>query len=438
MQTAFNSIISNKFSFLKKSKFIVAVSGGVDSVVLVHLLSSLKLEYAIAHCNFLLRGKESDEDADFVSNLTHQLNLKCHRKDFNTKQYAEKKRISIQMAARELRYNWFSELINDYNYEYVLTAHHADDHIETFFINLSRGSGLEGLSGIPSYSSVTVRPLLDFSRKQIMEYAKHNKINWREDSSNAEIKYDRNYLRHKVLPNYFDLKQGVRENVLKSINHIQNSLQIVDFAIQKMHEDLILIKDGSALKINIESLQKQKLEATLYYILREYNFSAWDDIHDLINSQSGKFIDSPTHRLVKDRDFLILQEITKISNEVVWINKDDRHINFEGGSLTFEKVNTLNEMSKSICYFDASIVQFPLSIRTIKKGDRFNPFGMTGSKKVSKFLKDEKKSHFEKASVKVLCDKNDKIIWIINERQSDHCKVHFNTTEIQKISFVKS
>lgn len=438
MQKAFNSIISHKFSFLKKSKILVAVSGGVDSVVLAHLLSSLKLDCAIAHCNFLLRGKESDEDAHFVSNLAHQLNLKCHRKEFDTKQHAEKKRISIQMAARQLRYNWFLELINDHNYEYVLTAHHADDHIETFFINLSRGSGLEGLSGIPSYSSVTVRPLLDFSRKQIMEYAKHNKINWREDSSNAEIKYDRNYLRHKVLPNYFDLKQGVKENVLKSINNIQNSLQIVDFAIQKMHEDQILIKEGNTLKINIELLQKQKLEATLYYILREYDFSAWDDIHDLINSQSGKFIDSPTHRLVKDRDFLILQEITKISNEVVWINKDDSHINFEGGSLTFEKVNTLNEMSKSICYFDASKIQFPLTIRAVKQGDRFRPFGLNGSKKVSKFLKDEKKNHFEKASLKVLCDKNDNILWIINERQSEDFKVDANTSQILKISFMKS
>jgi len=438
VQTAFNSIISQKFSFLKKSKILVAVSGGVDSVVLVHLLSSLKLECSIAHCNFLLRGKESDDDANFVKNLAKQLGLICFIKEFDTKEFADKEGASIQMAARELRYNWFSELIEDHDYDYVLTAHHADDHIETFFINLSRGSGLEGLSGIPKYYSATVRPLLEFSRHQILDYAKDNNLSWREDSSNAQTKYDRNYLRHKVLPNYFELKNGVKKNILKSINHIQNSLEIVEYAVKKMHEDQILIKDGSALKINIESLQEQNLQAILYYILREYHFTAWDDINDLLNSQSGKFIDSPTHRLVKDRDFLILQEITKISNEVVWINKDDRHINFEGGSLTFEKVNTLNEMSKSICYFDASKIQFPLTIRAVKQGDRFRPFGLNGSKKVSKFLKDEKKSHFEKASLKVLCDKNDKIMWIINERQSDHCKVHVNTAEILKISFVKS
>ncbi|MGV6831034.1 MAG: tRNA lysidine(34) synthetase TilS [bacterium] len=438
MQKAFNSIINNKFSFLQNSKILVAVSGGVDSVVLVHLLSFLKLDFSIAHCNFLLRGKESDEDANFVKNLAQQLGLTCHIKEFDTKKFAGNEGVSIQMAARELRYNWFSELIKDHNYDYVLTAHHADDHIETFFINLSRGSGLEGLSGIPTNSSSTIRPLLEFSRKQILAYAKLNKLNWREDSSNAETKYDRNYLRHKVLPNYFELKKGVKENVLKSINHIQNSLEIIDYAIQKMFEDQILINEENSLRINIESLQEKKLEATFYYILREYHFTAWDDIKDLLNSQSGKFIDSPTHRLLKDRDFLILQETTKVRHEVISIHQDDTQVKFAEGLFIFEKVNSIKEISKSICYLDASKIQFPLTIRATKEGDRFKPFGMNGSKKVSKFLKDEKKNHFEKASLKVLCDKNDNILWIINERQSEDYKVLANTARILKISFINS
>lgn len=447
MLEQFKSHIDKNLTFLNESKLLIAISGGLDSVVLAHLCKVLDINFALAHCNFNLRGDESDDDENFVLNLAEEFNVEIFIQSFDTNIFAKKHKISTQMAARELRYDWFKELSDQLNFDYILTAHHADDNLETFLINLSRGTGLDGLIGIPEENINIVRPLLTFFRKDIKSYAKVNHIKWREDSSNKSSKYLRNSLRHEVIPKLKEINPQLLHNFNNTQSYLNDSKHIIEDAVTRIQRKVISIDDG-LIKINIKKLLKfSHTKAYLYELLKDFNFTEWCDVNDLLTAQSGKQIFSNTHRLIKDRDYLLLEElnnddILSKSEESTYIVETNKQFKTHLGIIFFDNIDKeATDIAgikhlQSCIYVDKDLLKFPLSVRHWQKGDYFYPFGMQGKKKLSKFFKDEKFSLIEKDNILLLCSGDD-IVWIINNRADNRFKVDKNTNQILKISLQK-
>ena len=428
----FESHINQNLSFLTKSKLLIAISGGLDSLVLTHLCHQLKLDMALAHCNFNLRGVESDADEDFVLQLAEDLNIEVFIESFDTKTYASEHQLSIQMAARELRYTWFNDLTEQLKFEYVLTAHHADDNLETFLINLSRGTGLEGLTGIPEINNNIVRPLLPFSRQQLEAYAKENKLKWREDSSNASAKYLRNKIRIDVIPALKEMNPQLLQNFNKTLLHLQESYGIIEDRIVNIQKKIVTV-DGETVRLDIKKLLKlSNPKAYLYQLLKDFNFTDWDDVTNLLKAQSGKQLYSETHRIVKDRDFILLTELSSNEFQKISIPENESHIITHIGSLNFKLVKQINKSNTSTIYVDKEKLKFPLTLRQWEEGDYFFPFGMKGKKKLSKYFKDEKMSLIQKENILVICSGKD-IVWVLEKRADDRFKVTENTKQILKI-----
>ncbi len=434
MLSRFKKNIDENFSFLNGKKLLIACSGGLDSVVLTHLLKNLDFEIALAHCNFSLRGKESDGDEQFVLDLTQQLEIPVFAETFNTKKFAEEHKISTQMAARDLRYAWFSEILRDFEYDYLLTAHHLDDDLETFFINLTRGTGINGLTGIPKKNYHIIRPLLNFSREEILKYAEENNFKWREDSSNKKTDYLRNQLRLEVLPQFKSTSKSVLKNFQKTQRNLQASQDLIEDYMALVYKT-VLTEGIDSYKINIEKLKElPHPEALLYELLNGFGFTEWDDVTNLLNAQTGKQVFSKSHRLLKNRDELLLAEIKPeiISEEFPVSEKGIR----EPIILKFQPSKYIGETEKNLIYVDASKLNFPLKLRRWKEGDSFYPFGMQGKKKLSKFFKDEKIPLTEKEKIWLL-EGDGKIIWIVGHRMDDRFKVTETTKEILKITYVE-
>lgn len=433
MLEKFQDHINKNLSFLKKSRMLVALSGGLDSVVLTNLCHEIGLNIALAHCNFNLRADESDADEDFVLQLAEDLELEIFIESFETEKYAKKNKLSTQMAARELRYDWFFELANQLDFDYILTAHHADDNLETFLINLTRGTGLEGLTGIPEMNGKIARPLLPFSRNDLEVYAIGKKIEWREDSSNATTKYLRNQLRHDIIPTLKQMNPQLLQNFQTTIDHLQDSQQIVDDVIAKLQKNAVSVEDD-AIKIKIKKLKKlSNPKAYLFELLKDFNFTEWNDVTNLLEAQSGKQVFSKTHRLIKDRDYLLLIEISTTPSDVkIIISNGDKEVQTPIGLLLFNKMDAISEVSKNTIYVDADVLKYPLTLRNWREGDVFYPIGMQGKKKVSKYFKDEKLSMLDKENVWILCC-DDTIIWVIGMRADERFKITKLTTQILKI-----
>lgn len=433
----FQNHIGEHLGFLHKAKVLIAISGGLDSVVLTHLCHKLNLDLTLAHCNFNLRGAESDKDEAFVSSLATDLDVELFIQSFETEPYAAEKHISIQMAARELRYQWFLELSKNLKYDYVLTAHHADDHLETFLINLSRGTGLDGLLGIPEKNDIFIRPLLPFSRVELETYASSNAIEWREDASNASTKYVRNRLRHDVVPVLKDLNPQLLQNFELTMRHLQGTKDIVVDAIASFKAK-VWQNELNFSTLKIEPFRKCSNPKTyLFELLKDYNFTQWDDIVNLLDAQAGKQVFSNTHRLLKDRDILILTDLSMATEFYsTTISKEDTSVQTAFGELSFEQVHNLpSSIEKHMIFVDADTLSFPLSVRTWHLGDVFYPIGMTGKKKLSKYFKDEKMSLMAKEEIGLLCSGAD-IVWIFNKRADDRFKVNANTKNILKIELL--
>lgn len=427
--------INDNFSFLTEKKLLIAISGGIDSVVLTHLLHKLNYNITLAHCNFKLRETESDLDEEFVKKLGNKLTIKTFTTFFNTKEYAQKNKVSIQIAARELRYNWFTALVNQYNFDYILTAHHADDNIETFLINLIRGTGLKGLTGIPKHNKNIIRPLLIFSREQINEYAKNNNIKWREDASNQETKYIRNKLRNEVVPKLKEINPNLLNNFIKTTEHLKQDEQLIDNHISSVSKNIISY-DEHITKFDIKKIKRlANPKAYLYKLLKEYNFSEWNNVYNLLTAQSGKFVTTKTHRLLKNRDFLLLSHISSsVGNEnTVFLINENQSIDFPI-KIDIEFTTLRKIDSKNAILVDKNLVNFPMILRKKKDGDVFFPKGMNGRKKISKYFKDEKKSLIEKENTWLLCTNNNEVIWIVGMRQDKRFSVNNTTKNILKIS----
>ena len=434
MRDKFNKHITHTFPFLKESKVLVAVSGGIDSVVLTHLCTTLGLNISLAHCNFNLRGKESDADEDFVIEFADELELEVFIQNFDTQDYARSHSLSLQMAARQLRYSWFDELSNQLNFDSILTAHHADDNLETFLINLSRGTGLEGLTGIPEINGKVIRPLLPFSRQEIENYAKNQGLQWREDSSNVSEKYLRNKIRHQVIPELKEINPKFLQNFLTTQKYLEKSKKLLDQTVNEVFTKVAKQVSANEIHYSISELKKlQPIETYMFELFKAYQFTAWNDIVELLDAQTGKYITSKTHRLLKNRTQLILTSLKSSDDTEIPIRVNTQEVETPAGLLQIEKVEKIEKTSTNSIYVDKDLLKFPITVRLWQNGDYFYPFGMQGKKKLSKFFKDEKYSIVDKENAYVLSSENS-IVWVLNKRPDDRFKVTDKTKNILKIT----
>ena len=400
--------------FALNGKVLVALSGGADSVALLRVLIDLGYTCECAHCNFHLRGEESDRDEQFVCSLCQEHQIPLHVKHFETESYAKEKQISIEMAARELRYAWFEELRNETKSKVIAVAHHRDDSVETFLLNLIRGTGINGLKGIQAKNGHIVRPLLETSRENILNYLDHLQQNYVTDSTNLQDEYMRNKIRLNLLPMMKEMNPSIMESIQDTAEKLAEAANIYNQNRKEILETSIqTTSDGYMLPIRT-ILEDTAPQSLLHEWLSPigFNSSQIKDIHQsLKNEQSGKLFISNKWELLRDRNFLILQPKQKEENipEII-----------------IETIEVDNDFillkDKNIACLDADKVALPLEIRKWKKGDKFFPFGMKGQKKVSDYLTDKKFSLFQKEKQYVACSEG-KIVWLIGERTDERFKI---------------
>ena len=437
MLRQFENQVSNHFPFLQGKKLLLAVSGGLDSMVLVHLFQQLNYEIVVLHCNFQLRGLESFEDQQFIQEYSNTNAIPFVFTQFDTEAFAADCKVSIQVAARELRYSWFYEQLAIQKGDFILTAHHADDNLETFLINFSRGTGLEGLTGIPTQNEKVIRPLLSFSRQQMEEYASVNKLKWREDSSNASDKYLRNKIRHHLAPLLKELNPTFMSSFEKTQSFLSEAQELVDDAAIMVYQQ-VAREEGEDIYFDlVRLLQLPNYSSYLYQWLKEFGFTAWDDIYELVTSQSGKQVLAPYFRLIKDRDCLILSPLPSQENQQEFkIESIESKVKFPL-NLDFSTVSKIGVASDSTIFVDQDKLVFPLTLRHWNEGDVFQPFGMEGkSKKVSKLFKDEKLSLIDKEKVWLLCS-NNQVVWVVGIRQDERFKIDPNSKNLLKIECIE-
>ena len=410
MLTHFKKHIDQNFLKLKENKFLLAHSGGVDSSVLFDLFLKLDLQFGLVHCNFNLRGNESEDDYNFVKEVANSYKKTFFYKKFNTIKYSTLNKKSIQLSARELRYSWFLEILEKENYKYIVTAHHLNDQLETFLINSSRGSGLKGIIGIPSKNNNLLRPLLIFSKDKILDYAKKNKIKWREDSSNKENKYLRNFIRNKIIKAWIKYDPELINKFSNTLINLNSTHEAFKVIIKKFKKDYF-VENGNGYYISIKELTKlNPIDFYLFQLFEAYGYSNTKDLSNLINSQSGKYLLSKSHRLTKGREVLILSKIKNLSkDEFYWNLKKSFNIPIE---LKIVKNNNFDNKTISLNKND---LKLPLIVRKWKIGDFFYPNGMKGKKKISKYFKDEKFDINQKENQWLLCS-GDNILWVIGKR----------------------
>lgn len=437
MLKEFQKHIDTNFPELRKNPFIIAISGGVDSVVLAKLCQLLNFDFALAHCNFQLREDESFQDEKFVEDLAKKLDCPFFLKRFQTEKIANANKTSIQLAARNLRYNWFENLIGKENFKFVLTAHHLNDQLETFIINLSRSTGLKGLSGIPEQNKYLRRPLLIFSKEDILDFAKTQNIEWREDESNVSTKYLRNQIRHDVVPRLKELHPEFLNNFKKTQEQLQQSEALLEDYTEILFKTLVT-HENNRYFIDIQKLKSYpNQKGILYQLLNCFGFTAWDDIYDLCDSETGKKVYSDSHILLKDRAFLTLIALDSSSGIDIEIQKNQKSLVTNLGEFHFENVDQISETFKNIAYLDAKKLNFPLRLRMFHNGDYFYPLGMQGKKKLSDFLKDEKVNLIDKQNQLLFCDDKQHIIWVVNHRIDERYKINDQTKDILKITYKK-
>jgi tRNA(Ile)-lysidine synthase len=451
----FQQNLTQNFSQLSTDncRLLLAVSGGIDSVVMTDLFYRSGFEFSIAHCNFQLRGEESLRDELFMISLGEKYNRKVLVKKFDTKHYAADNKISIQEAARKLRYGWFEEVSSEQSAvsgkRFIATAHNADDNIETMLMFLFRGTGIHGLTGINSFDSrrKIIRPLVFATREQIKTYAKENDLDWVEDSSNFTDKYTRNFFRHKIIPLAEEHFVNAKGNLLHTIHRLKDAEVLFTQSIE-LHKKKLLEFKGNEIHIPLLKLRQSKpLDTIIWEIIKDYNFSPHqvDELKKLFDADNSSYVQSSTHRIIKNRNWLIIAPNETKEAGVILIEENTSEVVFQSGVLNFEKlafhVSPLTS-HKSIAQLDAKHIQFPLLLRKWKQGDYFYPLGMQknlpagrqGKKKLARFFIDEKLSAVEKENTWVL-EMNKKIIWIINHRIDDRFKITASTKEVLKISF---
>lgn len=438
---SFKQYINSNHLFTAKDQLLIAVSGGVDSVVLCELCFQSGYSFSIAHCNFQLRGAESDADEQFVKELAGKYNAPFFVQQFDTEKYAADNKVSMQVAAREMRYSWFAELIKQSpdQLKYLLTAHHADDNIETIAMNFFKGSGINGLKGILPKQQHIVRPLLFATKEAILDFTRENNLVYREDSSNSSDAYTRNYFRNQLLPGIEKVFPQVKENLLHNAERFREINHIYQSAIQKIKNKLVVSK-GTEQHIPVLKLQLTKAMPTvLYEIIKEYGFTAHqtDEVIKLLHSESGKYVQSATHRILRNRKWLIIAALHDTTARHYLVEENDNEINFGAGKLLIRPAAKPAVIDKDpfTAQLDSKNIEFPLLLRKWTTGDYFYPLGMAKKKKISRFLIDLKLSLHQKQEVWVV-ESNKKIIWVAGHRMDDRFKITGSTTGTLTLSLV--
>ena len=420
----------------RSKKILLAHSGGVDSCVLADILLNLKVDFSIAHCNFQLRGIESENDSNFVSSWSQKNKIPFFYSKFSTKEYCEINNTNIQLATRELRYQWFFELQNIYDFDFVFTAHHLNDQFETFLINSTRGSGLKGLLGILNTKKI-YRPLLNISKKEIINYAKRKNILWREDKSNAENYYLRNKFRNKVLPEIEMMIPDYLEKFKTTLDNLNETREFIDNSITKIRKK-IFKNDNSVLRVNINSLLKLKpLNFYLHELFYSYGFNS-KDLSKLLISKTGKQLFSKTYRILVDRDFLVLKKLIEkeieIESYLLDFNNNKLKLPIK---LDFKYVRSYDEklLNHKFASIDLMKIKDPLILRKPESKDYFYPIGMKGKKSVSKYFKDEKYSIYDKENQWLLVSNND-IVWVVGKRLDSRFAANKKSMKVLEITCV--
>lgn len=420
-------------------KVLVAVSGGVDSMVLLDLFKDSEYEFAIVHCNFKLRGEESDKDEKLVRDVGAKLNVHVYTQSFETKEYALNSGISTQMAARELRYKFFNEIMDEHAFHKLATAHHKDDQFETALYNFIKGTGVKGLVpfSIEEANNQIIRPLMFLTRDEIVEYAKEKNLKWREDESNKSPDYHRNRIRLKVIPELLQINPSLVDTYENTFLRLEETNQVLlgyvdDFkkSFVKMEEDETIVSKNGLIESKAPTL-------ILYNLLKErgFNYSQCREIAASLSAQTGKRFISETSEVLIDREFIRIfsSNIDKLTEVVV--GEDQKKIKVGNGTLFLEiidKVEISNDPLKA--ELDARNIRFPLKIRSFKQGDRFHPLGMSQSKKISDFLIDEKVTLSKKRQIPIVFSGNE-VIWIVGMRIDNRYKVKDSTNKILRLRY---
>lgn len=431
MLQAFKSYTKDSLLLNQADRILLAVSGGVDSVVMVQMFKDAGFDFGIAHVNFGLRGEESDGDEEFVKNLAEQAGVPYYVKHFDTKQFACDHKISIQMAARDLRYAWFEEVLNEQGFKFVATAHHLDDQAETFFINLLRGTGISGMHGILPKQGKIIRPLMFTTREKIMSVALDLNLAWREDRSNKSRKYLRNKLRLDVLAELYKINPLFSYKLNESITHLRDVETIYNSHITGVTADLVQHTPEGIL-ISIDWVYEYEPHNTyLYELLKPYGFS-YPVVKEIVRSLdtfSGKIFYSPTHRLLRDRENFIIQPIADLNmvhlnGEVFYLEKEILKMDHPVCLCIHQTENIADlPMGKaSIACLDMDKLKFPLKLRKWSKGDWFMPLGLKGKKKLSDFFINQKFSLADKEKIWLLISGED-IVWIIGKRIDNRFRI---------------
>ena len=451
----FQQNIKKQNLFQPKDKLLLAVSGGVDSVVLCELCKQAGYDFIIAHCNFQLRGAESERDEAFVKSLADKYAVEVLVKKFDTEKYAAENKRSIQVAARELRYAWFSELTKNEkrtsNTEnrtskieqrptanYIITAHHANDSIETLLMNFFKGTGINGLHGILPKQKNIIRPLLFAKKEELVAFAKEYKLDFVEDSSNASDKYSRNYFRNELIPAVQKIFPQAEENLLHNIDRFREIEMLYQQSISLHKKKLIEIK-GNEAHIPVLKLQKSEpLQTIIYEIIKDYGFTAHQtpEVAALLKAETGKFISSSSHRIIKNRNWLIISPKDTLEAANILVEEKDTHIKFQQGEMSLEKLSATNykpQTTNLTAQLNAAEIKFPLLLRKWKTGDYFYPLGMNKKKKLSRFFIDQKLSLTQKEK-KWVIEMDKKIIWVVGMRIDDRFKISDSTKDVLQIT----
>ena len=448
----FQQFVKKQNLFQPKDKLLLAVSGGVDSVVLCELCKQAGYNFIIAHCNFQLRGEESERDENFVREIGKKYEVEVLVKKFETEKYATENKLSIQVAARELRYSWFNELLADLKVSSkssgskippwgvggLLTAHHANDNIETLLMNFFKGTGINGLHGILPKQGNIIRPLLFAKKEELTAFAISNNLNFVEDSSNALDKYTRNYFRNQLIPGLQKVFPQVEDNLLNNMERFREIELLYNQSVQ-LEKKKLLEKKGNEIHIPVLKLLKiPALNTVVYEIIKDFGFTAHqtNEVADLLKSETGKYISSATHRIIKNRNWLIIALNKTIEAGHIFIEENDKHIEFQQGKISIEMLPAANcqlPTANWVAQLNAAEIKFPLLLRKWKTGDYFYPLGMTKKKKLNRFFIDQKLSPTQKEKTWVI-EMDKKIIWVIGLRIDDRFKITDSTKNILQLS----
>lgn len=440
MQKRFLTYLKREIGLQSDHSVLLAVSGGIDSMTLMHLFEQTDFTFAVAHCNFQLRQKDSDGDEKMIYDYCKSKNIPFYSKRFRTKEIARERNISTQMAARELRYTWFDTLLNEYAFDFLATAHHAEDNLETVLLNLVRGTGVRGLKGILPKKGSLIRPLLFAERSDIEACAKANGIVWREDSSNSKTDYKRNFIRHKITPLLLELNPSLHKTFQDTAGRMSMVHDFYESSFASFKEQRITVtNDGYSL--NKVDFFNHSNRVFVNQWLEDIGFD-----YQLIKSAlldpeiiSGSVFNGKDYSLLIDREKVFVCRTESQRLIETFIDENEEYIDLEGYRFRIEIISEFPEkrdlQNQKQAFLDKAKLTFPLLIRNWKEGDRFKPFGMSGKKLVSDYLIDHKIPLHEKKKQLVLLS-GDEIVWLVNQRISNDFGINKTTESILKIELI--